>query len=312
LPQSTLELTLETTKIIVKKGIYAEYAEKYLHLQNVPLENSITWMINSTKIEALTEADPLSYYTLIYKTYPDNLNRLFSLSDKGVILDFTNSWKNTGNFHLENDKADSLNDPRIYKSTIIEKTDTFYKTIVTDSSFRRIPVIKKQILAKTVEDEANETAKLILKIRKSKIDLLRGKLTYPPDGEALKLNLEELDKLENIYLTMFVGMRFQEKRTQTFYVTPRKEQVSVDLCYFSADKGIQSQPLPGNRLITLQLTKLGDNTPAMTVPVKAQNALYFRVPVTVNATIRISNDILASERIPVYQFGFMQTFPLKP
>src|SRR5271166_1967795 len=73
LPQTTLELSIETTKTIVKKGVYAEYADKYLRIKHVPQEDSQTWAITDTKIETRTEADPSGYYTLLYKTYPDNL-----------------------------------------------------------------------------------------------------------------------------------------------------------------------------------------------------------------------------------------------
>jgi len=311
LPQTNLVITIEATKTITKKGIYAEFADKYLHIKNVPTGDSQKWTITNTKIDTQMDADPLSYYTVTYKTYPDNLDKLFSISEKGIILDFANSWKSIIKKNLNNEKSDSIFDPELVKPVSEEKIDTFYKNIITDSTFRRIPIIKKQILAKTIEDEANETANLILKIRKSRIKLIRGKLDYPPDGEALKVNLEELNKLENMYLSMFCGMKFQEKRTYTYYVTPKKDQLTADLCYFSADKGIQTQPLPGNRLLTLQLNKLSEVNSPNVIPGKKLNILYFRVPLTVNAVLKLSNDILVSKILQVYQFGFIQELPIK-
>lgn len=312
LPLTNLVINIEVTKTTFKRGIYAEFAEKYLHIQNVPLFDSQFWGITNTKIETLVEADPHGYYTLTYKTYPDNLDKLFSISDKGVILDFTNLWKYTVNKTGSQGKQDSIYDPEIYSPIQTEKIDTFYKTIITDSLFRRIPFIKKQIVSKSLEDEANETASLILKIRKSRIKLLRGKLTYPPDGEALKVNLQELNKLENIYLALFLGMNFEEKKIVTFFVTPKKEQATSDLCYFSADKGIQTQPLPGTRLIALQLNKVNEVQPPVVENGKIFNGLYYRIPSTINAVIKIGNDDLAAQRLPVYQLGSLQVMSLKP
>jgi hypothetical protein len=312
LPLTTIKISIEVTKTITKKGIYAEFAEKFLHIKNVPLMDSQAWTVTNTKMETLTEADPLNYYTITYKTYPSNIDKLLSISDKGVILDFSKSYTNSLNQTIFSDKTDSISDPGILSAIITVKTDTFYKTILSDSSYRRIPVIKKQILTKTIEDEANEAAKLILKIRKSRIKLLRGKLTYPPDGESLKLDIEELDKLENTYLDMFTGIKFQEKRNFTYYVTPKKEQLNTDLCYFSSEKGIEPLPLPGNRLLTLQILKVNDLPPAISLPpAKTSNILYIRIPATVNAILKISDKSIASERLSVYQFGMIQGFPLK-
>ncbi len=312
LPLTTIKISIEVTKTITQKGIYAEFAEKLLHIKNVPLWDSHIWSVTNTKIETLTEADPLNYYTLTYKIYPGNIDKLLSISDKGVILDFAKSFTNSLNQTIYSGRSDSISDPGILNPTLTIKTDTLYKTIIYDSTFRRVPVIKKQILAKNKEDEANDAAELILKIRKSRIKLLRGKLTYPPDGEALKVNMEELDKLENMYLNMFTGVNYQEKRTFTYYVRPGKEQATTEICYFSFDRGIDSQPLPGNRLITLQLIKVNDLPPSINlIPEKTLNMLYFRIPATVTAVIKLGDQSIASQRLPVYQFGIIQVLPLK-
>ncbi len=311
LPLTTFKVTIEVTKTTIKKGPYAEYSEKFLHIKNAPIRDSQKWSITGAKMELITEPDPSAYFTITYKIYPDNIDKLLSVSDKGVILDFSKSYLNIINQNYPV-KTDSVFDPLIYKPTIFEKTDTFYKTVLSDSTFRRIPVIKKQLEAKNQEEEAEETANLILKIRKSRIKLLRGKLTYPPDGESLKLDLQELDKLENTYLALFTGIETFEKKTGIYYITPKKEQTSADICYFSSDKGIEDQPLPGNWLISLQLNRITDNLSlAGVVPDKTLNILYFRVPMMVSTLLKLGDQILTLQRFPVYQFGNIQAIPLK-
>ena len=96
LPQTGISVTLEVTKTLIKKGPFAAYAQKYLHISNVPLEDSESWKITDVRISSQIEADPSQYYAITYKTYPENLSNLLSVSNKGIILDFANAWAKNG------------------------------------------------------------------------------------------------------------------------------------------------------------------------------------------------------------------------
>lgn len=310
LPQTSVAITIEATKTIIKKGIYSEYAQKLLNISNIPAWNSENWTISDIYINTQQEADPSQYFTITYSSYPYNLDKLLSFSNNGIILDFANAWKSQPELFLAQNAANHISDPLLLKTPIIEKVDTFYKTIMTDTSFVKIPVLKKQQEAKTNEDAAKEIAKQILKIRRQKLKILRGEIeNYQPDGDALKFSINELNKLEDIYLTFFIGVRKLEKKTFTVRVSPAKEQLSGSIINFSADKGLTTTT-NGGKAISYQMS-IENEIPSAVVPDRGKNLLYFRIPAMVKMMVKLNEEVIASQRVPVYQFGAVQAFVLK-
>lgn len=315
LPQTSLSLTIEATKTITKKGIYAEFAQRLLSISNVPMRDSEKWNISDVIIKEEREPDASQYYTLSYKTYPYNLDKLLSFSENGIILDFANAWKSDRHLSLPQSVDNKALDPLLLEAPIKEKVDTFYKTIMTDTSFVKIPVLKKQQEAKSIEEAAKEIAKQILKIRKQKLKILRGEIeNYQPDGDALKYSINELNKLEDIYLSFFIGVKKAEKKKYSLTITPQKENLTGEVCYFSPEKGLLNQGKDASKSgssIAYQI--IAENkVPAGMVPEKTKNTLYFRIPAMTNVIITLNGETIATKKIPVYQFGYVQGMVLNP
>jgi hypothetical protein len=310
LPQTSLMITVEVTKTIILKGPYADFADKYLKLLDVPMNDSQAWSVSDITIKPLTEADPSQYYTITFKTFPEKLNHFFSLSNNGFILDFANVWQSMLNKNISNAPANEVFDPCIIDETIKEKVDTFYKTVLTDSTFSRIPVFKKEINAKTTEDIAKEAAHELIKTRKRKIKMLRGEFDFHPDGVALKVMVAELEKYEETLLAMFVGNRLTEKQHYTYTLTPQPDALSKELCYFNPAKGIQNQKGPGCSTISIQITREQEPNKSI-IPEKEKNVLYIRAPLMATVVVSLDDKNIASLRVPIYQFGPVQIMPLK-
>jgi hypothetical protein len=311
LPQSNIMVTVEVTKTIVRKGIYAEYAEKYLSLQDVPMKDSQTWAISNVKVHSQVEADPSQLYAVTFKTFPEKMNYLFSVSRNGIVLDLANAWKRTVFKHVPGgQEIDPVLDPNIMDETFKIKVDTFYKTVMTDSTFVRIPVFKKQIQAKTKEEIIQETANQLIKTRRHKIKILRGEYDFHPDGKALEVMVDELTKYEETLLSLFAGVKRAEKEYFTFMFIPQGETLSKELCYFNPEKGILDQKEPGSSVISIRVNK-EQETLKVALPEKTKNTLYVRAPVMTNVTIKVDDKNLSSGRIPVYQFGPVMVMPLE-
>jgi hypothetical protein len=310
LPQTSISVTIEVTKTTIKKGPYAEYAEKYLKLTDVPLKDSQTFAVSNIKLHTQTEADPSQYFSITFKTFPDKLQHLFTVSRNGVILDFANAWRQVATKNLTDGAiSDPLIDPNLLEETSKEKVDTLYKTVMTDSTFVRIPVFKKQIQAKTQEEIIEETANQLLKTRRHKIKILRGEYDYHPDGPALKVMIEELSKYEETLLSLFIGTKTIEKQHYTFIVVPQANSLSKDLCYFDQNKGILTEPTPGISSISIRLTQ--EQEPAKgIVPDRTKNTLYVRTPIMAGVNIKLDDKSIYTTRIPVYQFGPVMVMPM--
>ncbi len=314
LPQTGISITLEVTKTIIRKGPFAAYAQKYLQISNVPEEDSESWEITDVKIGSQIEADPSQYYAITYKTYPENLSNLLSVSNKGIILDFANAWAKNG-YVSKTITSDSefLFDPRIIDETVKDKVDTFYKTVMNDTSFVRIPIFKKQTEAKTIEDVAKETAHQLIKTRKRKLKMLRGEYDFHPDGKAMELSVRELEKEEAELLTMFYGIKITKTQYVRFIEIPQTETYSKELCYFSEDQGIKDIKTEGSSAVLLQVTKeqVAQPQPNTTTPIKTHNILYIRIPLMADIKVLQDNEELAKTRVPIYQFGTVQAIPLE-
>ena len=309
LPQTCLSVTIEVTKTTIKKGLYAEYAEKYLKLSDAPLKDTRSFAVSGVKLQALAEADPAQYYSISCKTFPENLQHLFTVASNGVILDFANTWKDLMRKDLTDGlPSDQLVDPNLLEKVIKETIDTTYTTVMKDSVLVKVPVFKKQKQAQTQEEIVEETANQLIKTRRHKIKMLRGEYDFHPDGATLKVMIKELDKYEESLLALFAGTKTVEKQYYTFNFVPQTNALSKELCYFNSQKGVLSEKGSGTSIL-IQLSKDQEAVKGM-MPDKGKNALYMRAPLMTDVTIKLDDKNVFSGRIPVYQFGTIMVMPL--
>ncbi|HEX2936444.1 MAG TPA: DUF4831 family protein [Bacteroidales bacterium] len=310
LPQTALNVTIELTKTTLKRGMYAEYAEKYLGIKNAPFGDDERWTIDDIKLVPVNEPDPDHYYSLTFKTVPENLQSLFSMNQRGILLELSSDWKKNY-LAVSNTERNDISDPYIIDDLLKEKVDTLYKTVVTDSTVTRIPVFKKQIQAKTFEEMAKEAAHELIKTRKRHIKLVRGEYEHQPDGAALRIMIDEMMKLEQFYLSQFLGEKKQEKLTHTFVVYPTNDLTPQKLGSFSAKEGIDAQSSSSENIISVQFSRdNGTDAPGIT-PDKGQNVLYFRTPAMLKVSLFVDQTERMQTRIPFYQFGSIQSIALK-
>lgn len=307
LPQTSVTVVVEVTKTSIAKGPYAAYAKKYLKLENVVMKDTSFWDITDVKVTNSVEADPSQMYMVTFKTFPDQVRRLFSLSNNGIVLNFGNvadeAYKSSGFAH------NLYFDPLITEELDKEKIDTLYKTVMTDSTIVKIPIFKKQIQAKSNEELIEEAAHELIKTRKRKLKTLRGEYDYHPDGKALEVMVTELSKYEEQLLEMFTGKHSTEKQYFTYTIVPKATELTKELSYFSGAKGIQNEKAFKSSALSVQFVRNQEPLQSVT-PEKNKGLLYFRAPIATTVTVKLDDKNLYSIRIPVYQFGPILTMPL--
>lgn len=311
LPQTRLDITIEATKTTIIRGPYAEYAQKYLNIADAPLNNQETYEISSITIVPAFEPDPALAYAITYKQYPENLEKLFALTSQGLILFPKQEFGAVT--EIKTSKVPETNvpfDDNLYEPNISEKVDTLYKTILTDSSFVKIPVIKKSVSAKNQEDRAKEMANVLLKLRKRRLKLMLGEYEYHPDGPALKVLSQELAKMEEQYLSLFTGKRIVEKQKYQYTLFP-EQRTSKDLCWFSPVSGISEVSKPNSKPIRLELSVKQAETSPVASAEKVTDALYYRIPNMADVSVTIGTEVFTRTRIPVYQAGKIISLQIK-
>jgi hypothetical protein len=313
LPRTGLMIHIDLIKTKITKGIYAEYAQKYLGLENVPMKDSVYWTITGVEIKPFNEPDPEHFYSLTFKTFPANIQSLLSKDNSGIILDPSAKWLQPYQASLPSEEKNEITDLRLIDKIIEERVDTLYKTILNDTSFIRVPVFKKQIIAKTNEDLIRETAHQLIKTRKIRIKLARGEFDFHPDAATLHLMFDEMQKQEEAYLSLFRGTKTEIKNAVSFTIFASNDRSNLDLCYFNAEKGISCQPIKNTDTLSLQFNKEENklNSLQTTNYKQTSNALYYRIPNYITVSFLLGKTILFKSRIPFYQFGTVQAMSIK-
>jgi hypothetical protein len=308
LPQTRLFFEVELTKTIVKKGPYAEFANRMLNLPNVPMTDSESWQVKSIRISDKQEVDSKQLYAVSFTDYPQNLDRLLRFKKEGLLLDVTvcnvllnyqNHWKSY-DFQFVNTAV---------RSTTIEKVDTLIRTMLTDTAFVRIPVLQTRVMSKTTEEMAREAAQQIFNLRQTRIDFLNGDTDYHPDGAALKLIFQSLHQQEEQLLSLFNGAKMESRQIVTYPALPEKPSTNVELFYFSEKAGIVSKNTAGAKSVWYETGKV--TAPASLTPAnQARDIIYYRIPQVVEVSAGVDRNTLVREHITICQFGNIVSFPL--
>jgi hypothetical protein len=311
LPKTVLHITVRATRTLVIPGPYHEYADKYLGIKNVPDSASTVWKIYDVEIRHYIEADPEYYFSVKHEKSRATEKMISLLADDSLIL-LPDKLFDT---HVFNE-IDNISENAIYfkdlsvKRNIDTKIDTTYREVFRDSVYVSIPVLKRRFVNKSIKDKAEEAANFIIKIRKRRFKLLSGQYDYMPDGEALAIAVEELNRLEDEYLSLFTGKLFTEDYIKTIQYIPgsiKKESVQI-LFRFSEDEGfIELNDVKGKPVI-IEINDLDrgiviqheDDSGDEAI---RENTFWIRLPDLANIRLIFDKKVITEVNMPVFQFG---------
>lgn len=304
LPRTAFEVKVYYELVRKIKGPYAAYADKYLGITRVTDRNERWWQITDIHIRSFTEPDPSQIYGLQNIQGQFNPDPFTHLSRQGLILH--PGEKIWAEAHMDQPALSDLVDPAWFtdlsvKRNLQEKTDTLYKTVLTDSSFIRIPVLKKQIVAKTTEEKAEEAANFLIKLRKRRFKLMSGQYEVYPEGTALETAVRELNALEEEYLSLFIGKTIKDSYVRSFIVVPVVEG-TIDLAWFSLAGGMMDRRTSEAERLQFKIG-VDDALPVSPRISPKENTLFYRMPVPTAVSVNLGSEVRAVARTQVYQLG---------
>jgi len=194
------------------------------------------------------------------------------------------------------------------KRNIVTEKETTYKRVQHDSVYIQVPVVKEQIKSKDLQTKAEEAANFIIKLRKRKFKLLTGLSDTGIGGNNLKVALDELDKIETEYLSLFIGKTYREQITRQYRYVPQisKENDETILFRIVEDQGIFDANSPKGRPVLLNIKSL-NTTENLTGFQNTDNLhgpyLFYRIPETARLKISTEDETLLEGKISVFQFG---------
>jgi hypothetical protein len=318
LPQTVLkvEVTLREERSI--PGPYWEYAEKYLGLKDVVTRNSSRWSIWDVSIGQHLELDPQQIYSLNVLEGEFDDSALLPYLDQGVVLKGTEiideSAKGNGLQSTSRDNFVRYDDLGV-NDNFEERTETMYKTIVTDTAFVEVPVQRTVVEQKSSATKAREAADFLLELRTRRFEMLTGEYDVYPDGVAMGAAIQKLDQMEASYLSLFTGKTITRVMKRTWFIVPEAGSApsTYPLDVFSDALGFVPRELMEGQPLEVVITPMGKTlrvagyfSPA-TIP---NNTLLYRIPDLVELKVMLGEEALSTHRISIYQSGQLVTAPV--
>ncbi len=320
LPRTVLKIKVDAIKNVIISGPYSRFALKYLGISDVPIKKTEEWSISNIDIVSVTETDPTTLYTAI----PGNNSKIdfLKLCSSGLILPISGIGVNSTSIKDLNGRAENktyFNDLSTLPFIASEKT-TYYSKVQHDSVFVRVPIQKEMIVEKNIEEKARDASDFIFMLRKRRSDFLSVDADHNLNGDGLKIALDEISRLEQEYLTLFIGKTFTETSVHYFeYIPNQPEGESSIIFRFSASKGVlsssdlsgnpillksQPEPIPESYELLFRSIGLEKDKPVSEV-------VYYRIPISANINISDGKNELVARRISICQYGPLVRMPIK-
>lgn len=299
LPRTGVRIYVKATKENFQPGPYAMYAEQLLGIENARRQSSVQWKIDYVELQTFSEPDP----SQVYKAMGEGAFTV-SLTSDGCLAGINtatnisaNETVKTNLFLDKTGKEDNFSFSNFNDTPLYTPGDS-------TNNFRPLKV--------SAEKKASEAAARILESRLTRFHMVAGLMDeFHPDGLAYEVSLEELDQIEENYLSLFTGRTTYETETFSFDFIPSSATSGRGevVFRFSEENGIvPASDLSGKpvtvRVIPVEGLKEKYTTLATSEnPSAGESGVYYRMPGMANLEIIFEVKTIASARITLPQFG---------
>lgn len=291
LPRTVINVKVAQEREVILRGPYARYASQYLGVTGAPMSDKESYRILGA--------------TLSWGVEPD-IEATFALDSKSKERVKSFQWL-TANEHMQSDlpqdnnyKGAKLGGENPFKDV---GTSTVQQSSGNDLSFELMSGIEK-----STEQMAADAAAVIFKIRKRRIELITGEQGENVFGAGLQAALDEMQRIEDEYVSLFLGKRYVQRTEHVFEVVPQAGEQRVVAFRFTSDGGVVPTTDLMASPISLELTPI-DSAVSVGDKSKSSGVLY-RVPLMEQITLSDGSTVYATKKIPVYQNGIFTQIPV--
>lgn len=318
LPKTALNITVEVEEIHKIKGPFSKYAGKFFGTTDAVKSNTTEYKIAKIVFETGAITDPSNFY--IIKPKKNSPAGFVSLTANGFIVAVNSENYKSENFNQVNEinlKTRRNDIPKYAELSVLsireEKFDTLYKEVFQDSVYVKLPVIKKKTVYKSEEKQAEELAEQIFLLRDDKLALMKGENdgSKQIEGAALAIMINELNKIEQEYTSLFTGITDTLQRFYNFVYIPEKEDLSEEKTIFNFSTYYGVLPHGRNDGTPVILRLISENNfsnSKYTIDSKNSGFIY-RIPENATAEIIYDGRIVARKKIKISQFGVLKSLP---
>jgi hypothetical protein len=283
MPKNELAITLHYTVVDEEPGIFYQYAKRYLGAKQVITESKRSCVLTHVSTELLTSADTNRAYKI---TAGQGIKeQLISLSDDGRLLGYNVAIEEATELQLFSGKAESY----CIENEVL------------------MPLLEEQFVASSTAKMAEGAAKLIYRLRETRLNLLAGEVEHvPADGKSMELVLAELEKQEQALVELFVGKKKVSSGSKTLRYKPEECVYDAVLCRFSLHSGV----VDANDLSGEPLYISVDATQEMVQPLVEENSkapalsqLYYNLPGEADVVLKYKGEEWMRAHYQIAQLG---------
>ncbi len=304
LPRTGIRIYVKAIKEEFQPGPYAAYADQLLGVSDAKTKASVNWSIEDVKMETFSEPDPAQ----LHKAMGDAAF-LVSLTPEGCLAGIN---KAAGATEMKRPETN-----RFIPKT--EKEDGF-----SFANFNDLPMYTPGDSSKNfrpvrigIEQKAAEAANRILEARRFQYDIPAGLMDeFHPDGEAYKVSLRELEKIENNYLSLFTGRTTYKTQSFSFDFIPGTSSRKGDVVFrFSDENGVLPASDLSGKPVMLKVSpveNMEEKYSAITSsdnPSAGESGIYYRIPGIADIELVYELKTIAQLRTLVAQFGAVAPLP---
>ena len=311
LPATTVQVGVEAVKESFFAGPYAAYARKFLGI-DVRQEDEVRTCLKSVTLDAATEADPAARFAAAPGKETD---LLLTLSVHGLVCIGEDAAPEAVRWNFVAPERPDFSRKGVTSGQAKERR-TSYRNVKSDSTdvFTQVPVYQDVLVTRTPEQRAKEAADLILKVRQERYNITVGNTDATYSGEALGSAIAELSRMEDEYMTLFVGYTVRESQEASFEVRPAagKDQ-TYPVFRISPEEGVVAPDEGEGTLYFLSFAPETISAPAEEQPAKKSSKarfLHYRIPAVCTVSLVTGTDRLLKTRIPVWQLGEEALYPI--
>lgn len=324
LPEGAVVYSLPSTTISVKvtaehesfvAGPYAMYAQKYLGIQARQNSGS-TYTVKEVEMTPYIEADEEISAAVNLSSAKSASANFLNLCAQGLIITSDSYTGKPVNWRFQS-QAGAESFIAASGENITKTSTTLYKSVSKAGELQRVPVQQSEVVQMSLEQKAAQTAELIFKLRQKRLDIITGDTDATFDGEAMQAVINEINRLEEAYLSMFLGTSVYDMQTAIFDVIPtasNAKQIYIAFRLSDSEGLLPSTNVQGRPfVIELQIPngKSVGQTNIDEAAMSTKGRVAYRKPLTVIAKLKDGSKEIMQSRMPVYQLGKIMSFPLE-
>ncbi|PKO98279.1 MAG: hypothetical protein CVU13_10520 [Bacteroidetes bacterium HGW-Bacteroidetes-8] len=312
LPVTSLHFIVEVTYESFTAGPYARFSQKYLGVQ-AREESGDAYQISNVEVIPYIEADQSANIALNLGNSKTASANFMEMINQGLIMWSDSYAGKSEKLRFPDMKSNTLFVKSMSTSNLTSEKSTLYRTASSPTGSERSAVQQSQVVEKSAEKRAEESANMIFKLRTKRLEIITGETDATFSGDALRAAIDEINRLEDEYLGLFFGKIRSGSQKMSFDVMPKadnEKQIYIAFRLSDTQGLLPSNNLAG-RPIVLELLKESEQ-PGVTMDVTSgRGRVVYRKPAMMNLRLMDGQNVLMQSRVPVYQLGNLLSFPLE-